>query len=475
MPDTHADTDSGLSPRQPDEDSRRAGEADFADQVQSAIPEEEAMSQVSLPRATYVLHYARGVALKAGRKGFWALADQAVVSLGNFAMIVAVARSVSKDDYGTFGISLDAMFFLISLHAGLITYPLTVRGAVSDDESLRRLATASLILTVLFALPIALGGLVVGGATSHVALAAIGAATLLCWQLQETLRRGLMSHLRHRHAIWGDAISYLGFGTGAWILKSAGLLSLPTAFAAMAVCYAGGTLVQASQIGLAKVDRSFAKQTLRDFWKAGRWVLLTNLSTVALSLCGVWAIAYFHGRAETGEFYAMGNFLKLTNPLMISVAGLIVPVAARAVADRGAEAALRTSMKYAALGLAMLAPYYVLLLAFPSLMIRLAYGRGSHFLGAEAVLRWFAVGSLVLYITVIATAYLNGIHRPHQTFIAQIVGSIAMIAIMLPLTIAYGAIGQVIGGPIACILQISVLASFIWKSRHTRPGTATIE
>src|SRR3954469_15885458 len=92
---------------------------------------------------------------KAGRKGFWPLADQGVVSLGNFLTIILVGRAVShgtllKPDYGLFSVILEFMNFLITLHAGLITYPLTIRGAQTDNRGLKRFASASLLFTVAF-------------------------------------------------------------------------------------------------------------------------------------------------------------------------------------------------------------------------------------------------------------------------------------------------------------------------------------
>jgi O-antigen/teichoic acid export membrane protein len=290
------------------------------------------------------------------------------------------------------------------------------------------------------------------------------------WQMQETLRRGLMSHMRHRDAAWGDAVSYLGLAMAAWTLKSSGALSLPTVFAAMACMYALGVLVQAMQIGLARIDRGAVGVMLKDFWLAGRWVLLSNISVVAVSLSGMWAMAFFHGRVETADFYAMGNFMKLTNPVIIGMSGLIVPAAAHALHRHGRDAAQRIALKYAGVCFALLAPYYLLLMAFPSFAIRVAYGDDSHFLGSEFVLRMFVVGGMMVFLLTATTSFMNGIHRSRQTFIAQLAGAAGMLLVAVPLTIAYGVVGQVIGGPIAAAFHLGTLYWFLWRGHEEQRG-----
>ena len=82
-------------------------------------------------------------ASKAGRGAFWPLADQGVVSLGNVLTIFLVGRWLQKAEFGTFALIIEGLLFLLSLHAGLITYPLTVKGAVADGPALRRLTSAA--------------------------------------------------------------------------------------------------------------------------------------------------------------------------------------------------------------------------------------------------------------------------------------------------------------------------------------------
>ena len=62
-----------------------------------------------LTRGTSLFARASGYLVKLGLKGFWPLADQGIVSLGNFLMIILVGRAVShgllhKSEYGLFSV-----------------------------------------------------------------------------------------------------------------------------------------------------------------------------------------------------------------------------------------------------------------------------------------------------------------------------------------------------------------------------------
>ena len=152
-------------------------------------------------RGSFLFGKAQDLLLRASQRGFWPMADQAVVSVGNFLTSVLVARGLERPEFGTFGVVLEFMFFMNNLQSGLITFPLTVRGAVEDDAGLKRLVTASTLFTLILGLPVIVLTLIIGGAIGKLALGASAVVALVVWQLQETTRRGLWAHFRHRDSI----------------------------------------------------------------------------------------------------------------------------------------------------------------------------------------------------------------------------------------------------------------------------------
>jgi O-antigen/teichoic acid export membrane protein len=433
-------------------------------------PHEPTISQppAAINRGSIAFSRLRQLLGSAGRSGFWPFADQAIVSLGNFLTLVFVARGLpEKSEYGIFGLILEFIFYLNALQGSLVIYPLTVRGATSDDERVRRLATVSLLLTLLLCMPVAL--LAFGAATflHSVMLGLAGALALVAWQLQEVTRNALRSRFRFADAAVGDAIRYLGTAAVVWILWRSGRVTLPGVFLVIAASSVVAIVVQAIQVGLTRVAARDLIELAREFWDAGRWLLFGSASAILVSICGVWTLSWFHGNAPVGEFYAVANFTKPINPIIITFATLVTQHVAKALAEHGMLAAKSAALRLSAGALAMTLPYLLAVILMPGLAIRFLYGADSHFRTAagEMALRIFALGFTLFLLMSLIGSFLNGIGRTRDSFYAQIVNSVATVAIALPLTITHGLLGQIIGGAIAAAIQC---CSMIYLFRRVR-------
>jgi O-antigen/teichoic acid export membrane protein len=73
----------------------------------------------------------------------WGLADQALSSATNFALAVAVARTVSPEEFGAFSLVFVAFLFGLNIARPLATEPLAVRFSGPADQRWRRGATAA--------------------------------------------------------------------------------------------------------------------------------------------------------------------------------------------------------------------------------------------------------------------------------------------------------------------------------------------
>jgi O-antigen/teichoic acid export membrane protein len=398
------------------------------------------------------------------RRSAWALADQGIVSLGNSATNVLLARALAVGQFGAFSILLEAMLFLNSLQAALVIYPLSVRGAVLDRNDLRRLSGACLLLTLLLGVPLGLAVAAAAGFVASVHVGLVAVAALAMGQCQETLRRAMMARGGHRDTLPADAISYLGQAACVLAMVLTGTLTLGRVFAVMGLTSALAVVVQSIQIrpsfeGLLR--GSALRRTAQDFWTLGRWVMLGNLTALVTTLACTWALALFHGTDEVGRFQALANLLKLSNPLTICMAGLIVPAAARAFRHHGIVAARFVTMRYAMLTVAALLPYYLMLLILPALCIELLYGTGSAYAGLENQLRVFVLWYGALLVAQAGGCFLNAIEQSRRSFVAQAAQTAAVVLIALPLTAVYGLNGLMLGGVIgnvvmaACYLAMS--------------------
>lgn len=388
-----------------------------------------------------------------GKRSLWALADQGVVSLGNCATNVLLARGLASSQFGSFAILLEAMIFLNTLQAALVIYPLSVRGAVLDRDGLRKLAGLCLLFTLALSVPLGVGIFGAADAVTTPLVGILAVLALVLWQCQETLRRAMMAHGGQKQCLPGDVVSYLGQASLVFALVMTRSLTVERAFAIMGLTSAASVGVQVWQIGPRFDSLRALWKTMRDFFTLGRWVMLANFTAVITTLSCSWVLAYFHGTGAVGQFQALANLMKLSNPLTICMAGLIVPAAARAFRTHGINAAQRVAFRYGLLTAAAIAPYFLFLVLFPTTSLHLLYGAGSEYTPLGNQLRAFVAWYSALIVAQVAGCYLNAIEQSRRGFIAQLAQAAAVILVTLPLTALYGLDGLLLGGVIGnCVM-----------------------
>lgn len=430
----------------------------------------------NIPAADSALRPEGGLRALFRSRGAWALADQGVVSIGNFATGILLVRNLEKVEYGIFFLVFGVLQFLNSLHQSLVTYPLSVRGAVSDHESLRRLAGSAMLFTLLLAIPLSLGVVVVVGVEQRPGLLPGALAAMFLWQFQETLRRAIMSHLRHRDALPGDALSYLTQVVVIGVLAHRGQLTLEITFGVIA----GTSLIALVMHGLrlrpamGVHDDGGVTGLLRGHWSLGRWVLLTNLITIVTVQAMPWTLAYFHGQEHVAEFGVLAQIMGLSNPVIISIAGLVVPAVAAAAARRGMSSARRVALSYGLQGAALLLPYYIAVMIFPELVLRVFTKSNPDYAGLTLHLRLFVVAYMLVFPAQVMQALLNGLGRTRSTFAAQCAFSVTTLLFSLPLAAVYGLTGAVWSGVLPALAFVGT-SLFMLRRASTEVGEPGFE
>ena len=397
-------------------------------------------------------------------KGLWAISDQGVVSLGNFLTQIILARSLSRSDYGVFTLFFGVLLVLFICQISLITYPLSLKGATVERGELQRLTSISLALTLVLVIPLAP---LVFGTAWVLKIPQVGWAALLAmalWHLQETVRRALMGHLRHRDAIWGDALSYFGQAVMLWAIAHRGDMTLEAAFLTIAATSAAAALLQGIQLGLASIRIGEVLPLARSYWPVGRWALLTGLSETGTRQAFPWALALLFGPQEAASFQAAMNVLGVSHPVLFGTTNLIVPAAAQSHKREGARAAFRISAWYGLIALAVVAPYFAGLTVWPREALSLLYGKGSAFTALGAGVRLAALAYFFGICGAFLSGYLFGVARPKYVFAAN-AGSIALTIIPAAiLMVRYGAIGAIAGFLVWCLIRMALSAIFAGRT-----------
>lgn len=362
------------------------------------------------------------------------LGDQGLVSLGSFLTQVILARYLAPRDYGVFALIFGTLILLNVCHWALVAYPLSVIGASSDAERLRQLTGSSLLITILLVLPFAAIITAVTFFLGHPQLVLWVTIASLSWQVQETLRRGLMAHLLHHSAIWGDTVGYLGQGAIIWGLALHGWLTLSRAFAVVAVTSVAAAAVQSLQLRLKFAGFRETAALFPVYWRFGRWALAAHVTDTGTVQAFPWALAILHGPDQAAFFQAALNVLGITNPVLFGMINLIVPSSARTQGSGEIRGSWGATKKYATLGFLAVAPCFLVLLLWPKTVLAVFYGRSSAYLDCSSAVQVLGLAYLAAYWFAVMGAFFNGIKKPSLVFYSELFGVAA--ALLLGVTLA---------------------------------------
>jgi Na+-driven multidrug efflux pump len=370
--------------------------------------------------------------------------------------------------YGAFGVVLETILFLNSLQAALIIYPMTVAGAAGDARTLRKLVGGAILFTLLL-LPL-LGGLA-GAATFTsnrwpVVFCAVFA--LLTWQLQETTRRALLADMRIKSMIWGDSTNYLGQAAIVFILARANALTVGNALLAMGSTSLIGAGIQALQLNVRLATKQELRVQSREFWRLGKWALLSNVGAVVTSLGYLWTLRISHGLEAVAAYAAMVALCKPLNPISASLCGIITPSVARVTAARGPKASIPVAVKYLLLGGMIVAPPYALMFFMPATILRLLYGPTSQYVAVAGFLRLALVAYCLLHFTFVLNAWLSGLGESRASFLAQSATIATATFVAIPLTAILGVQGLVWGALFATAVGAATAALIVFRTLRRR-------
>jgi O-antigen/teichoic acid export membrane protein len=396
---------------------------------------------------------------RAGKHGFWAIADQGIASLGSFGVFFILGREFGHrgtlGEFGRFGMLFEWMWFLNSMQGALIVYPLTVKGAVSSRRELAGMAGTCVVLTLLLGPLVGGVALTVAAIISSLSVGLWAAVAAMMWQVQETTRRALMAELRFREAVIGDSVRYLGHVVGVLVLARTQHFTLEGVFALMAAASALGAVVQIVQLKLWFPPLAEIRRFAREGWSLGRWVLAGNATNLLNSVLYSANFYFWWGAELVGIAFALNNLLRFTNPVLFAISSLVMPHAARARVSESLAASKRVLVKFMALGAVMLAPYLGTLMLLPGLCISIAL-KDPSYQQYWLVLVISAATQGLIYLGGVLGVYLNAIERNRRAFVGQIVYSGLYMLVGMPATAKWGIIGATFGGLVAATATVVV-------------------
>ncbi|WP_332692932.1 hypothetical protein [Bosea sp. (in: a-proteobacteria)] len=406
------------------------------------------------------------------RHASWTLIDQGVVSLGAFLLNITLARHIAPVEYGVFALVFGILLLVQLAISSVIFYPMSIRITQLPEDGRAALAGRGLALLPVLLLPLLLAlalGLILLGRSD---LAGPVSLYLAAWQGQEALRRILFAEFRHRDALAGDSIAYLGAPLAVLLLLQQGMLALPGVFFCMAAASGLALLVSCRQVRADVPLLRTLRPTLLEFWSLGGWSLANNLVGALRIQLFLWGLTAMFGAAATAAFQAALNVVNLANPILLGLCNVIPQAAARKSAE-GYRAAWKAARDYALIGTLPLLPCYAVLLSAPDLVLLLLYGADSLYLTLSLPIRILAVSWLLGYSADMICSFMHGVDSARLALLVSAAGTLAAAALFLPLTHRFGLVGSCIALGGSNLVRLLTAHWFLTRMiAHGRPSVA---
>jgi O-antigen/teichoic acid export membrane protein len=398
--------------------------------------------------------------------GLWAMADQGVVSVGNFVVTIAVARDVPPADLGAFGVLLGVLLTANVAHGSLIGVPLMVLSG-QDRARRDRLPTVALAVTTLSLVPygVALTAAVLllrrPGLLVPVLVALAGS------QVQETLRRSLIGRMEFRRASLGDAVSYLGQAVAVVVLAASGRLTLSRVFLAVGATSLVAAVVQWRQVRPRLSGEALAGETLAPFWRLGRAMVVVNGVGALTIYTFPWLLGALRGVTTVGSLQALLTVVSVANPLMIAVNSLVTTKVAHTEEgdrDRRHSTELGFARRYGTLvGVPFLA-YAAFLVLAPGSALRLFFGPDSAYGGLGDELRVLVGFSIALFTYFVLAGVLAGRQDTRSLLQAQLAAVAAVAVVGVPLIVVAGLGGALVAAVVSSVVRAAVAARAVGRA-----------
>jgi O-antigen/teichoic acid export membrane protein len=438
--------------------------------------ESESAAKASMPSP-----FRKAAALADRSPKFFALCDQGVVSVTNFAIGVIIGRVCGKAELGIYALAWTLMTLATAFSATLTTTPYAVFSPQMDRDQrnlyLGSILVHQLVVSTLFALVVAalaaLGSWMGWVSHSLSSVIIITACVTVFVGLQEFVRRVSFAELKVGLALLIDSIACIIQAGGLFLLFHFRMLTVSRTYILFGISsgfVAIGWL--ALHWKVVRLDVQLCAQDVGRNWRFAKWVLgSTLLWTVAMYLYP-WLLAAFHGISVTGLWAACSTIVAVGNPVSMGLSNYIGPQIHNVYAASGA-AALRRSVYRSSLLFALVnLPIVLVLAGGGERIVTGVYGKA--YAGSESVVILLALN---LVITALMFPYARGLFSldcARVDMYINVVGVVLMFTVGIAAVKLYAAPGAatalLASSAVTAVIRIGVFAREV---RHRAPNVPT--
>ena len=400
------------------------------------------------------------------------LADQVLSVGGMFLVNLALARTLSREEYGRFALSYSALIFFLGLQNAAILEPFTIYGSGRYRPRFKpyfRLifwsnAGLGLLLTALM-----VGGfLVVRWTGPHLpAQTVIGPGVTVSFLFSGALlRRAFYLQRRPALAALASLIFFLTVVVALGVTAKLHALDNVSVFFVLAAGWLVAGLTLGTKLPFGKTGESFLDSEpcyWREHWNYSRWVLATAFVFQLTTQGYYWLVASFLSVKDVAELKAMSLIVAPADQIFIALNYLVLPVLCTHYAVRRMKELRAAWRLYAVAISAMTFSFFLVIRAVGGRLTHLLY-RGRYD-DAAPLLSMLSLVPMVMGVGHTMNAALKATESPRLVFWAYVCSGAVTFAVGTPLVARFGVRGAVYGmlvsgGSYTAALAVGLAATF---------------
>ncbi len=408
------------------------------------------------------------------------ITDQAIVSGGNFALNILIARVLSLNDLGTFSLCWLALLLASSIHQAFLL------GACPTAISRRKEATAKEIYVHHLAI-LNLGTVL----TSFLATYALSLLFFSKAQLNGffpiTLALLVSSYLffdfgrkmnqnlsKTKRTLIADGIVLVVQLATMAVLFYAHNLDLISLLASWALIYSvAGLVLNFAFLVKIKSNLESLVPILIEHWNYGKWLMATGMIQWFSGNIYTITAAAILGNAAAGVIRLLQNIVGVLHILFISFEIYIPVKAAEIYLRQGTKSMVDYVVAFAVQGMAITIAVVLLICTFSTQILQLFY-KGD--VTESSLLCFFAIFYLIVFSAIPLRIILRTVGNTRALFIAYVISLLISLVIAKPLITQYGTTGVLLGflisNVVTNIYYIIAAHKHIWSTNTHRPYPA---
>ena len=361
------------------------------------------------------------------RETMFALADQALVSITNFATGVIIGRFCIKEEFGLYMLAFSIVLFVTNVQMSFILTPYTVYFPRFKEEDKHSYAASCFLhqagLSFFTIISLLIIGVVISLGFGPKGLENVMwtlAVVITFILLREYTRRISFANLQMMTAFWLDLFVAIVQICGLLLLSYTRNLTSSSAYLIIGLACGFPVLSQHFLIRKRYVlSLSRAVIDLKRNWSFAKWVFAGVLISMANYQLYPWILSGFHGIAATGELSACMGVILLANPFLLGLNNFLGPKMSHIFAKSGVEV-LRSTVIKATIIFAVVMGIFCTFMIFCGGWVVVAF-YGIRYDGNGMIVGLLSLGQLISSLEFPLHSGLSAMERPDIRFKSNLI------------------------------------------------------